>query len=122
VLITLLSIVTIAVGLRLWRNSSYVSDPQPDVPARFDQLADKVDPNTADWQTLAALPQLGEKRAKSIVAYREEFVASHPGKRAFEKPDDLTKIRGIGQVMLETLMPYLMFPTTQPATSTQPRL
>ena len=120
VLIALLSLVTVVFAVRLWHNSTYVSDPQPDVPARFDELADKVDPNSADWQTLAALPQLGEKRAKAIVAYREEFLASHPTERAFAEATDLTNVRGIGETMLQTISPHLMFPTSQPASATRP--
>ena len=83
VLILFASILLIVLSVRLWRNPTYVSDPQPDRPARFDELADKIDPNVADWQTLSALPQLGEKRAKLIVEYREGFLARHPGGVAF---------------------------------------
>src|SRR5437764_5897587 len=98
VLIAFLCAMLIVVGIRLWINSSYVSNPQPLRPSRFDELADKVDPNSADWQTLAALPQLGEKRARQVVAFREEFLAAHPGAIAFERANDLMQIRGIGKM------------------------
>ena len=96
----------------------YVSNPQPARPPRYADLADRIDPNTADWQTLAALPALGEKRAKTIVEYREAFTSKNPGSPAFQEPEDLLLVRGIGPSMLATLRPYLLFPppATQPAT------
>jgi hypothetical protein len=115
VLLTVVVILCVALSIRLYFNRAYVSDPQPVRPARYDELADKLDPNVADWQSLAVLPQLGEKRAKDIVDYRERFAREHPGEQAFKRPQDLLYIKGIGVAMLETLRPYLMFPATQPA-------
>jgi competence ComEA-like helix-hairpin-helix protein len=74
-------------------------------------LVDRLDPNTADWQTLAALPGMGEKHARDIVAYRERFTADHPGKLAFTTAEDMLRIRGIGVATLKTLEPHLVFPT-----------
>ena len=104
-------------AIRLWLNPAHVSDPQPERPARYDELADRIDPNTADAATLAALPGLGPARARDIVAYRESFKHPDPARRPFERPEDLLKVKGIGGNMLETLRPYLMFPTTQPTTA-----
>ena len=95
-LLVLLSGLFVFLAVRYALNPVYVSDPQPAVPARFAELADRIDPNVADWQTLAALPALGEKRAKQVVAFRDEYVARHPGRRAFRRPDDLQLVRGIG--------------------------
>ena len=120
VLIALLGCLVMYLGVRLLLNPQYVADPQPQRPVRFDDLADRIDPNTADWQTLAALPALGEKRAKTIVEYREAFVKQHPDRLAFEEPEDLLLVRGIGPSMLATLRPYMLFPTTQPATAPSP--
>jgi len=88
-----------------------------DVPApRAADLADRIDPNTADWETLAAIPGLGEKRAKVIVAYREKALAAGRGPLVFRVAFDLTRIRGIGRSTASNLEPYLIFPvTTQPA-------
>ena len=122
VLLALLACLLVYLVIRLILNPAYVSDPQPLKPSRYDELADKIDPNTADWQTLAALPALGEKRAKTIVEYREAFVKEHPDHLAFEEPEDLLLVRGIGNAMLATLRPYMLFPSdaaTQP-TSTPP--
>jgi hypothetical protein len=117
VLLALLACLLVYLVVRLILNPLYVSDPQPPRPPRFDELADKIDPNTADWQTLAALPALGEKRAKTIIEYRESFTAKHPDHLAFEEPEDLLLVRGIGPSMLATLRPYLLFPgNTTPST------
>ena len=114
-LIVLLIGLWVLIAIRYACNPAYVSDPQPVVPSRYDELADRIDPNTADWQTLAALPAIGEKRAKEIVAYRDEFTARHPGQRAFERVEDLHRIKGIGPAMSNTLRSYLTFPTTTPS-------
>ncbi len=51
-------------------------------------LAGKININTADVTTLCTLPGIGESRASSIVAYREE----HGG---FSTIEDITKVSGI---------------------------
>src|SRR4051794_32644404 len=117
VLIAFVSVLCVALGVRLFINRAYVADPQPPRGARYDELADRLDPNTADWQSLAVLPQLGEKRAKEIVDFRERFGRQHPNELAFKRPQDLLYVKGIGGAMLETLRPFLMFPpTSQPTT------
>jgi hypothetical protein len=117
VLLGILACLIVCLSVRYACNPVYVSDPQPEVPSRFDELADRIDPNTADWETLAALPGIGEKRAKDIVAYRDRAAGEHPGKPVFEKQTDLLKIRGVGRAMMEGMEPYLSFPS---APSTQP--
>jgi competence protein ComEA len=119
VLIFLLAVLLAYLSVRYLTNRSFVSDPQPRTPPRFLDLADKIDPNVADWQTLAALPNIGEKRAKEIVAYRKRFESENSGKRAFEQPDDLLRMKGFGPAMLAQLRPYLIFraaPASGPST------
>src|SRR5690349_12854617 len=83
------AIALLAAGLLLWlifltaRDRLHLPNPQPPRGVRADELADRIDPNTADWPTLATLPQLGEKRAKLIVAYREEHAKRQPNRPAF---------------------------------------
>ena len=120
VLVALLGCLLLYLIVRLILNPAYVSNPQPARPSRYDDLADKIDPNVADWQTLAALPGLGEKRAKTIVEYREAFVAKNPGHLAFSEPEDLMLVRGIGPSMLATLRPYLLFPAPTPTPTSAP--
>jgi len=116
VLIAFVLILSAVLSIRLLLNPHYVSNPQPVRPDRFDELADKIDPNIATWQELAVLPQLGEKRAKEIVAYREQYRADRRGDAPFRKAEDLLVIKGIGVAMLNTIRPHLMFPTSQPST------
>ena len=56
--------------------------------------------NTADMTALMELPNIGEVKAKAIIAYRE---AQGP----FKKPEDLLNIKGIGEKTLEKLKPYI---------------
>jgi DNA uptake protein ComE-like DNA-binding protein len=108
--------VLIYLAIRLIRNPGYVSDPQPGDPPRAAELADRIDPNTADVATLAALPTIGHRRAQDIVDYRERFVAQNPGKVAFTRVEDMVRIKGFGIAMIEHVRPYLTFPKQPPTT------
>ena len=55
----------------------------------------------AAWPELSLLPNIGEQRAKDIVASRE-----HDG--SFLDINDLQRIRGIGPKTVEGLRPYLL--------------
>ena len=119
-IVILLAGVLIYLTIRLIRNPVYVSDPQPRDPPRALELADRIDPNTADVATLAALPMIGQRRAQDIVDYRERFAAQNPGRPAFTRVEDLVRIRGFGGAMIEHVRPYLTFPKPQPPPATQP--
>src|SRR4051812_36622344 len=93
------------------RNPSHVDDPPAPEGSRAADLATRIDPNTADWPAWAALPLIGEKRAREIVAFREAWQADHPDQVPFEKAEDLTRVKGIGKATVETLRPYLTFPS-----------
>jgi DNA uptake protein ComE-like DNA-binding protein len=114
-LLVVVTLLWMVLAVRYAMNSRYISDPQPDVPDRAAELADRIDPNTADWQDLAALPNLGEKRAKAIVEFREARRATR--NPVFTSADDLLAIRGIGVATVTKLKPYLIF---QPAPATRP--
>jgi len=122
VLIILLFGILIYLSVRWWRNPMYVSDPQPPHPARESELRDRIDPNTADWPTLAALPTIGEKRAKEIIGYREKQRAADPNRVVFRRLEDLMQIKGVGPATISNLAPYLIFPAiaTHPATRPEP--
>jgi competence protein ComEA len=63
--------------------------------------AGPVDINTADAATIAKeLQGIGLSRAQAIVAYREK-------NGAFRSADDLRKIKGIGQKVLERNRAYI---------------
>jgi DNA uptake protein ComE-like DNA-binding protein len=114
VIVFLLVAMLVYLAARYLRNPMFVSDPQPRDPPRAVELADRIDPNTADWQTLAALPMIGQKRARDIIAYRERFAAQNPGKPAFSRIEDLYRVRGFGVSMVEHMRPYLTFPRRSP--------
>lgn len=119
VLVGLLLILATYITIRYFLNRHYVSDPQPNVPARMNELADRIDPNTADVATLAALPTIGEKRAKDMVAYREKWQRDRRKGLPFERLEDMLKIQGIGAATIAQLKPYLIFHTS-PSSSTRP--
>jgi hypothetical protein len=98
-----------------WRNPVDVPDPQPQRGARYEELQDRIDPNVAEMDALSAIPTLGEKRAKALIDYRNEFARYHPVERAFSSPRDLLKVKGFGVAMVANLEPYLTF-SVAPAT------
>ena len=92
------------------RRPLHINDPPlPNAP-RAHELATRIDPNHADWPTLAALPQIGEKRAKQILAYRDDFTRKNPTRRPFTTIQDLQNVPGIGPATADALSPYLLFP------------
>jgi hypothetical protein len=86
-----------------------ISDPLPHDSPRSQEIVDRLDPNTADAAALAAIPNLGEKRAAEIVAYREKFILQHPRSTAFESIDELRLLKGFGPATVADLEPYLVF-------------
>ena len=120
VLLVLLSVLFAFLVTRYACNRMYVSDPQPEESPRHSELADRIDPNAADWQTLAALPGIGERRARDIVEYRERkrSQARDPALVVFDAPGDFLYVRGVGVAIVEGLTPYLLFPTTNRSATT----
>jgi competence protein ComEA len=109
-LIILLLIFGAYLSYRYFTNPQYVPGSFDTDGPRHAELLSQVDPNTADWQTLAAIPNLGEKRAQAIVAYREKQSPKMPNGIVFKSVDDLRNIRGIGPATAQNLKPYLLFP------------
>jgi hypothetical protein len=109
----LASIVLILCGFFLvqaFRHPTHVDDPPAPAGDLAHLLATRIDPNTADWPAWAGLPLIGEKRAREIVAFREQWLLDHPDDTPFRKPEDLMRVKGIGKATVETLKPYLVFP------------
>ncbi|HEX8916421.1 MAG TPA: helix-hairpin-helix domain-containing protein, partial [Humisphaera sp.] len=116
-LLVVIAVVLCVLAWRLVRDRADVPDPQPPRALRADQLESRLDPNSAPWEELVALPQLGEKRARAIVEYRDERAKRRPGQPAFTQPIDLVVVKGIGLSMVENLTPHLRFPAaTRPST------
>jgi len=61
---------------------------------------EKVNLNTATLEQLQTLPGIGEKRAADILADRE-------ANGSFSTPEDLIRVKGIGESILENLLDYI---------------
>jgi competence protein ComEA len=72
-------------------------------------VAGPVDVNTADATTLAReLDGIGMSKAQAIVEHRK---AHGP----FKSPEDLARVKGIGQKTVEQIRPNLRFEADKPA-------
>lgn len=77
----------------------HLAEPSPS-PALAGEGA-RININTADAETLMTLPGIGEKRAKDIIAEREE-------NGPFRFPEDITRVSGIGEETLAKLIDYII--------------
>jgi DNA uptake protein ComE-like DNA-binding protein len=109
-LIVLLTLLIAFLAIRLALNPQTISDRAPSQNNPADDLADRLDPNTATEPELAAIPDMGEKRATAIVQFRDQFHTRHPDQPAFAKLSDLEQITGIGPATAQNMEPYFMFP------------
>ncbi len=64
------------------------------VPMALAEQAEKVNINKGSVTELTKLNKIGQKYAERIVAYREK-------NGPFEKPEDIIKVKGIGQKIFE---------------------
>ncbi len=69
-------------------------------------LETRINPNTAPAASLMRLPNIGPKRARAIVEYRRAVGGAG---RAFEKAEDLAKIKGVGPATVEGVRQWLCF-------------
>ena len=71
-----------------------------------------VDPNTAPWWELTAVPRIGPATAMKIVDARRRLAdGGHP---VFKSAGDLDVVRGIGPVTVQRIAPYLRFGVDRP--------
>ena len=117
-------VATISVGLliylsvRLATHRTFIPDPQPAEGRRAAELADRLDPNTATVAEIAAIPNVGDKLAETIVAYRESYAKDFPMRAPFREAKDLLRVKGVGFAKMEAMAAYLVFPNsaaTKPA-------
>jgi len=73
------------------------------------ELERRVNPNDAPIASLVRLPGIGIARAEAIAAYREEFSEQNNGTLAFQNPNDLQKVKGIGPKTVENISEWLKF-------------
>ena len=117
--LALMLLLTASIGWLWWdRRGSWRDQPATPTSQPGSHYLRQVDPNTANWQTLACVPGIGETRARAIINYREQWVRRR-GCPAFTQPDDLIYdkkagrgIKGFGKKIVEQLEPHLVF--TQP--------
>jgi competence protein ComEA len=76
-----------------------LTTPTTDSP-RADPEFQIVNINTADSQTLETLPRIGPVLALRIIEYREQH-------GPFSDVSELIEVKGIGEVTLEQLRPYI---------------
>ncbi len=69
-------------------------------------LETRINPNTAPAASLMRLPNIGPKRAEAIVEYRR---SAGGAESAFEKAEDLAKIKGIGPATVAGVRQWLYF-------------
>ena len=112
VVIGIITILIVFLSIRSCVDRIIVSDPPPATGFRFGEVQDKIDPNVADESSFAALPSVGEKRAKEIVNYRESVQKRQPGKIVFTELKDLQRVKGIGPAIAANLEKYLVFPAS----------
>jgi competence ComEA-like helix-hairpin-helix protein len=99
----ILAIIAAVVIYRL-STTAPINAPHPSIaPADIDR---RLNPNTANWGQLAALPGIGETRAKAIIEYRENNNTNAP---AFQSPEDLTQVHGLGPKTVENIRESLRF-------------
>lgn len=107
----ILVIVAIGFVTVLQRNQSWtarIDDPSP-VGHRVNELVGKLDPNNAEATALVAIPGLGERRSRDIVAFREKK-NSESNAVIYKEIKDLMQVRGIGPALSKQMEPYLIFP------------
>lgn len=63
-------------------------------------IIEKININTADQETLEALPGVGEKLAKAIIVYREKD-------GLFQAVDEVVKVSGIGLKKLNQMKEFI---------------
>jgi competence protein ComEA len=88
----------------VWERKEQRNEEKDDEIAKGEKgLAEgrKLNPNTAARDELMLLPKIGEVIANRIIEAADE--------KAFEKPEDLLRVRGISDKTLEVIVPYLEF-------------
>ena len=72
-----------------------------------------VDPNSAPWWELSALPEVGESTAREIVRHRAALQATRAREGltgpVFQTAADLDQVKGIGPVTILRMSPHLRF-------------
>jgi competence protein ComEA len=115
VVIFLAAALAVGAAVKVWRSERATPPPRPtevefdlakpkpplDAAALAEAAAPrKIDVNAADAEALCALPGIGPVFAERIVAYRERH-------GPFERPEDLTAVKGIGPRTVDILRRHI---------------
>ena len=73
------------------------------------QLDNRINPNTAQIESLVRLPNIGIAKAEAIISYRENYAEKNNGKSAFKTLNDLQNVKGIGPTTAQNLSQWLKF-------------
>ena len=90
-----------------WSGHTLADQLKSPPPART-----SVNPNTAPWWELTILRGVGRMTAGQIVRFRQfasQLAPNTSRTRAFQYGADLTKIRGIGTITVQRIVPELRF-------------
>ena len=91
------------------RGNTYRPEMQAFKMSNEVSINDKINPNTADWTSLARLPGIGEKRAKDIIYYRNNQKKYDNSTAVYKEYTDLANVKGIGKLTCEQIRDYLIF-------------
>ncbi len=81
---------------------------EPDSENTVLQVANQINPNIAEIESLIRLPDIGFSRAEAIIEYRNNFVNKN-NREAFGCPNDLQKVAGIGPKTINNMKELLEF-------------
>lgn len=79
-------------------------------PTPIDDYQFRLDIANAPQREIRLLPRIGPKLSQRIVDYRDEY-------GPFQHPEDLKRVRGIGDKMLESFKDYLYVANDNPVDS-----
>ena len=98
----------LVLGLLVMVSGTRATDPI--LQADHYELANTINPNVANWASLARLPGIGRSKARAIVNYRQASQDRH-GRESivFSRPEDLANVKGVGEVTVEQVRSYLVF-------------
>jgi hypothetical protein len=113
-LLVMLSVIVGWLTFRLIHDRVTVPADLPPEGPRAGELLNQLDLNTADADSLSAVPHLGEKKAHDIVEFRDTYFQQH-GRSPFDRVEDVLQIKGIGVGTVMQIKPFV-FVTTRPTT------
>jgi len=103
-LVVIVSLWAALLAVRTAAPRRWFSGEPPILPSRTAAAAQRIDPNTAGAASLRRLHGIGPVLAAAIVQYRQAH-----GPTAFSRPEDLTRVRGIGPGIVARIRPFLTF-------------